>query len=190
MLWQYLQRSEWAKINQHTLSLANVFFQVKEVKENRNLVHVQSNVRSSESVLLPKHRHAALYWEIFKTQFAIVGSMAKLLIHVRSFYTDQWLVLYQMQIWQVPPSRAALFERTGVDVSESLSYTKSAAASKEKAEREANGDGKTKRACRYSEGEGIHMFTAWSHYYPPGNCYYAGCLPRKVCFFPFPSSIQ
>lgn len=49
MLWQYLQRSEWAKINQHTLFFANVFFQAKEVKENRNLVHVQSHVRSSES---------------------------------------------------------------------------------------------------------------------------------------------
>lgn len=51
MLWQYLQRNEWAKINQHTLSFANVFFQAKEVKENRNLVHVQSHVRSSGSVL-------------------------------------------------------------------------------------------------------------------------------------------
>lgn len=59
----------------------------------------------------------------------------------------------------------------GVDMSagESSTYTRSAAASKEKAERETNHDGKTRRACRCSPREGICMFTVWRCYYPPSK---------------------
>lgn len=82
MLWQYLQGSEWAKINQHILSFANVFFQAKEVKKPRNLVHVQSQVEQLRVHCVAEAQACCFVLRNIKIQFAIIGSIAKLLIHV------------------------------------------------------------------------------------------------------------
>lgn len=68
-----------------------------------------------------------------------MGRITKLIIHVRFFYSEQWLFRYQMQIWQVPLG----WKDGGVNVSvvKSLSYAKSTAPFKKKSEREVNCDG-------------------------------------------------
>lgn len=54
------------------------------------------------------------------------------------FYTEQWLFLYQMQIWQV----ALVWKDGALDVSvvKSLSYAKGTTTFKKKSEREVNHD--------------------------------------------------
>lgn len=89
MLWQYLQSTEWAKINQHVLSFANVFFSSQSCKRKQKFgTCVEPRKRFRVCCVAEAQAHR-LELRNIKPQFALAGSVAQLLICVRCFCTEQ-----------------------------------------------------------------------------------------------------
>lgn len=116
-----------------------------------------------------------------KPQFALAGSVAELLIRVKCFCAERWLVRYQMQIWQEPMSRAAWLEGAEEQTCHRVWATAGAFPRKRLKRRQIV----MERQAEPSRKEGICTFAAWSRYCP--LCYCAGWSSKQswLFFFPF-----